>query len=204
MLVILHSKVGYVQEKIKYKLLEKILDAVPFDGWSEAALANGATKAGHHPGYALLIFPGGAMEALDYYLEILDEHMLTPELKETKTTARIREALERRFDLLAKHKLVAARTVAFLALPWNLPAAIRFVWRTVDTIWHEAGNDRSTDFNYYSKRSLLAAVYSSTLLHFLQDDSQGHKDTLAFLDRRLEEVLKAGKMIHEYTSKVGL
>lgn len=193
-----------MQEKIKQKLLENILEAVPFDGWSEAALEHGAKKAGHHAGYALLIFPGGAMEVLDYYLVMLDKQMLEHELQETRTTARIREALVRRFDLLAKHKLVVGRTVAYLALPWNLTQASQFVWRTVDVIWREAGNDRSNDFNYYSKRSLLAGVYSSTLLHFLQDNSKGHQDTIEFLDRRLEEVLQVGKFIHDYTSKVGL
>jgi len=193
-----------VQEEIKHKLLEKILEAVPFDGWSESALEYGAKKAGHHAGYALLVFPGGAMEALDYYLVMLDKQMLARELQETRITARIREVLVRRFELLAKHKLVAGRTVAYLALPWNLAQASHFVWRTVDVIWHVAGNDRSIDFNYYSKRSLLAGVYSSTLLHFLKDDSKGHKDTLDFLDRRLEEVLRVGKFIHECSSKAGL
>src|SRR3546814_12431444 len=55
--------------------------------------------------------------------------------------------------------------------------------------------DRATDYNLYTKRALLAGGYSSTLLYWLNDRSEGFAATWAFLDRRIGEVLKvAGQL----------
>jgi len=81
------------------------------------------------------------------------------------------------------------RLLSFLALPPNAPLAARMTWRTCDHIWHAAG-DRAADFNHYTKRGLLAPVYTSTILYWLSDTSDGFADTWGYLDRRLADVLK--------------
>ena len=48
--------------------------------------------------------------------------------------------------------------------------------------------------NWYTKRATLAGVYSSTVLYWLGDDSEGHEATWAFLDRRIENVMQIEKM----------
>ena len=48
-------------------------------------------------------------------------------------------------------------------MPHQAPLAAKALYRTVDAIWHGIG-DRSVDFNFYSKRALLAGVYSTTLM----------------------------------------
>ncbi len=63
----------------------------------------------------------------------------------------------------------------------------------MDDIWFAAG-DRSTDWNFYSKRGLLAGVFSSTLLVWLNDDSEGLAETRAFLDRRIGNVMQIPKV----------
>ena len=80
------------------------------------------------------------------------------------------------------------------ALPGNAPGALRALWRTVDAMWHAAG-DTATDFNHYSKRGLLAGVYSSTLLYWLDDKSDGYAETWAFLDRRIADVLRVPRAL---------
>ena len=60
-------------------------------------------------------------------------------------------------------------------------------------MWRAAG-DASTDFNFYTKRATLSAVYSSTLLAFLSDNSVDMVNTKAFLDRRLRDVARLPKM----------
>jgi len=59
-------------------------------------------------------------------------------------------------------------------------------------MWHGIG-DTSVDFNFYSKRALLAGVVSSTVLFWLQDESDDFSATWAFLDRRIEDVMKIQK-----------
>jgi ubiquinone biosynthesis protein COQ9 len=70
----------------------------------------------------------------------------------------------------------------------------RLVYRTCDRIWRAAG-DSATDFNFYTKRGLLAGVVTSTMLYWLQDKSEGSQATSAFLDRRIADVLTIGGRI---------
>ena len=72
-------------------------------------------------------------------------------------------------------------------------AAAACTARTVDAIWHAAG-DRSADFSWYTKRAILAAVYSATVLYWLRDTSEDDAATLAFLDRRLAGVGRIGRL----------
>jgi ubiquinone biosynthesis protein COQ9 len=82
--------------------------------------------------------------------------------------------------------------LAVLAMPQNLGSAARLSWRSADVMWRLAG-DTATDYNHYSKRAILSAVYGSTLLAWLQDDSESSADTAAFLDRRIDEVMQFEK-----------
>jgi ubiquinone biosynthesis protein COQ9 len=82
--------------------------------------------------------------------------------------------------------------LAILAMPQNLPLALRTNWRLADLMWRLAG-DTATDFNHYTKRLTLSAVYTSTLLAWLDDDSEGFAETAAFLDRRLGDVMRFEK-----------
>ena len=89
-------------------------------------------------------------------------------------------------------EVVARRAAAFLALPQNAPLAASLGLRTVDLMWRAAG-DRSSDFSYYTKRALLGGVYGATLIHFLSDSSEGHADTWAFLESRIDDVMQIEK-----------
>lgn len=80
------------------------------------------------------------------------------------------------------------------SLPGHAPAAAAALWRTVDLMWRAAG-DTATDFNYYSKRGLLAGVYGSTLLYWLDDNSEGRCETWDFLDRRIADVMRVPRAI---------
>ena len=59
-------------------------------------------------------------------------------------------------------------------------------------MWRIAG-DTATDYNHYSKRLILSGVYGSTLLAWLDDQSEGWSETGAFLDRRLAGVMRFEK-----------
>ena len=54
-----------------------------------------------------------------------------------------------------------AQAMAVKAFPSNAPTALENLAHMADDIWHCVG-DRSTDFNWYTKRALLVAIYSST------------------------------------------
>ncbi len=117
------------------------------------------------------------------------------DMQQLKIRQRIKRAILIRLELFEEIKPTITKTVAFLSLPWNIINATQFMWRTCDLIWYEAGGDNSTDFNHYTKRSLLMGVYSSTLMYWLSDNSKDYLDTEQFLDDRIDNVMKFGQFI---------
>ncbi|WP_020401353.1 COQ9 family protein [Kordiimonas gwangyangensis] len=178
--------------ELRVPLIEAMLSHVPFDGWSQKALENAAADLDVSPEMAELAFPGGAMEAMETHLVLADEKLAETlaslNLMDMRIRDRITLAVRTRIEQAGKHREAVKRGVAVHALPQNVAAGMKAGWRTCDTIWRACG-DTSTDHNWYTKRASLLAVYSSTLLFWLNDESEGFEDTWAFLDRRIENVM---------------
>lgn len=174
------------------RIIQAMLAHVPFEGWSASALAAAGRDLGLPEGAAELAFPGGISEVLTVHLEEADRQMLAGlaqhDLSVLKVRQKVALAIRLRLEQAAPHKEAVRRALALLATPRHAPLAPRALYRTVDAIWRACG-DRATDFNFYTKRGLLAAVYMATLLHWLDDRSEGHAATWAFLDRRIGEVM---------------
>jgi ubiquinone biosynthesis protein COQ9 len=177
----------------KRALLAAMLPHVPFDGWSGKTLAQATQDCGFDVGMASQAFPGGAAAALDFWVTETDTAMLraleSHDLAAMKVRDRVKLAVLTRLEIVAPHREAVRRALALEALPQHAPRMLRQVYRTVDAIWYAAG-DTATDFNFYSKRMLLAGVYAATLLHWLDDKSEGFAGTAAFLDRRLADVMR--------------
>jgi len=134
---------------------------------------------------------------IDAWFDWVDREMLAafpPErIASMKIRERIRELVLFRLEAMRPYREALRRALAILAQPHNLPDAARLAWRAADRIWRVAG-DNATDFNHYSKRAILVGVYGSTSLVFLDDESAGLADTRAFLDRRIDAVMRFEKM----------
>lgn len=185
-------------DKTRAKLLAATLAQVPFDGWTGRALRAGAAEAGLDPAGALNAFPGGPAELIEFFSAEVDRRMLAElekrDLDSMKVRQRVAAAVRARLEDLAPHREAVRRALSYLALPRNAALGAKCLYRTVDAIWYAAG-DTSTDYNFYTKRLLLAGVYSSTLLCWLNDTSEGRAETWAFLDRRIAEVMRLGAML---------
>ena len=88
-----------------------------------------------------------------------------------------------------------------MALPENIPYSVKHLAELVDEIWFLAG-DNSHDLNWYSKRMLWAAVYSSTELFMTTDTSENFELTREFLGRRIADVGKVAKSGSELSNLV--
>jgi ubiquinone biosynthesis protein COQ9 len=179
------------------RIIEAALTHVPFDGWSRRALAAGVAEAGLAPEWSRRAFPGGVIEAVEHFADYTDRRMLAAlagrDLGALRVRERIAGAVRTRLELNAPHREAIRRLLSYLALPHNAGVAMRTTYRTVDVIWRAAG-DKATDFNFYTKRGLLAAVYGSTVLFWLADRSEGQADTWAFLERRIADVMAVPKL----------
>ena len=177
------------------ELLDAVLAHVPFDGWSTRALRAGAQDLGLAAEGQQRLFPGGPAEAIRFFSSEADRQMLDGlarlDLAAMKVRERVAAAVRLRLEALSPHREAVRRGISFFALPANGPLGVSCLYRSVDAVWHGIG-DRSTDYNFYSKRLLLAGVYSSTLMFWLNDRSKGQEASWAFLDRRIGEVLKIG------------
>ncbi|HZB90968.1 MAG TPA: COQ9 family protein [Stellaceae bacterium] len=173
-------------------LIETMLPDVPFDGWSRGALAAAARRLRLDDGELALCFPEGPRNAVAEFSHWADRRMLAAlsekKLEAMKVRARIAAALRARFAALEPHREAVRRALALLALPQNVALGLRLLYDTVDAVWYAAG-DTATDFNFYTKRGLLAGVLAATTLYWLDDRSPGSEETDAFLERRLDDVL---------------
>ena len=173
-------------------LLLALLPAVPFDGWTRAAMREAAARAGLDAEAAETLFPKGPRDVVAWFSRWADRETLAAltsrKMQHLRTSERIALGVRTRLQTLLPHREVVRRSLALMALPQNLPLGAKLLYETVDTLWHAAG-DKSTDFNFYTKRGLLAGVYATTTLYWLDDRSDGQAATNAFLARRLAEVL---------------
>lgn len=181
----------------RHDILDAVMVHVPFDGWSRKSLAAALKDLNLDPGIARLAFPDGIREIVEAYLKRVDRQMMAAlegiDPESLSIRRRIASAVKARLELHRDQRPLVERTVAYLALPSNADLSLRSLWRTSDLIWRWAG-DTATDYNHYSKRAILSAVYSSTLLYWLNDESVAAADTWGFLDRRIENVMQFEKL----------
>jgi ubiquinone biosynthesis protein COQ9 len=184
-------------DELKLALAPKIAPNAAFDGWGEKALAMAAAELGVPAPRARLCFPGGGAEMIDAWFDSIDRAMAEAfpleRIEAMKIRDRIRELVMFRIERIDSNKEALRRALAVLAQPQNLTLAARLGWRAADRMWRIAG-DTATDFNHYSKRAILIGVYASTTLVFLDDESEGLADTRAFLDRRIDDVMRFEKV----------
>ncbi len=180
-------------DEIRSLLAPGIAANAAFDGWGDAARDMAADAAGIDRDVAALAFEQGPVDMIDAWFADIDVAMLEsvpPErLSAMKIRARIAALIEARLQATAADRESLRRALAILALPQNLTKAGRLGWRTVDTIWRAAG-DVATDYNHYTKRTILLGVYAATVTVFLDDDSEGFAETRAFLSRRIDGIMR--------------
>ncbi|MDP2125634.1 MAG: COQ9 family protein [Parvibaculum sp.] len=178
------------------KLLAAALPHVAFDGWTPRLMREAAAAAGIAHNEMRLAFPGGTLDLVDYFLadgdRRMEEALATEDLAAMKVRQRITRAVRARIEADVPHREALRRAITMLALPTSGTHGPRALYRTVDAIWRAAG-DTSTDFNFYTKRATLAGVYSAVTLRWLSDHSDGFADTWAFLDARIEDVMRFEK-----------
>jgi ubiquinone biosynthesis protein COQ9 len=188
-------------ELLRRQLALAVGENAVFDGWTRQAVDSAAQQLGIDPVQARLAMPKTQAGMIDLYIQEVDRGLqayFTPErLSKFKIREKIRELIWRRLKIMGAAREAVRRGLAILAMPQNIPLALRISWRTADVMWRIAG-DTSTDFNHYTKRMTLGAVYGSTLLVWLDDQTEGWTETAAFLDRRIDDVMKIEKLKAEW------
>lgn len=183
-------------EELKLALAPAIADEAVFDGWTDAALVSASEAKGVDPDVARLAYPGGAMDMIAGWIASVDVAMFAAlpaeRLAVMKIRERIRSLVQARLDAIEGREEALRRALAIMAMPQNVARAGRLGWASADAMWRLAG-DVATDYNHYTKRAILASIYTATLAVFVNDESEGKADTRAFLDRRIDGVMRFEK-----------
>lgn len=183
-------------DEIRLALAPAIASNAAFDGWSKAAVEMAATDIGVDLDVAALAVKGGAIDMIDAWIDSVDIELATRLTAEKLAAMKIRERITAllwtRLQIMAPNRESLRRAMAIMAMPQNVPRASKIGWRSADRMWRLAG-DTATDFNHYTKRMTLSAVYGSLLVTFVGDESENFAETRAFLERRIDNVMQFEK-----------
>lgn len=174
-------------------IVDELIKVIPFEGISDATLLKACTNLNLANSFCK--FQNGICSALEYIAENLNSSMeaelRNSNLEDMKVRERVKLAIQIRLSNYAKlpnYRECLKNVLSFSILPQNTYFSSKLLYKTVSTIWYGI-YDQSTDFNYYTKRAILAGVYLSTILFFINDYSEDFVDTLSFLDRRINNVM---------------
>jgi ubiquinone biosynthesis protein COQ9 len=182
-------------QDIQDKIIEAALEDVAFDGWKWSVIEAAAVKAGYGEDMAMAVFPEKLSNVLAHFSDLADRQMLDALKDITPDDLRIRDRIKQgvmaRLMALNPYKESVRAASVYWLVPTRKIQAAKQVWKTADVIWTWAG-DEAEDYNHYTKRLLLSGVITATTVAWLNDTSEDHQDTEAFLDRRINNVLKIG------------
>lgn len=183
-------------QALREAVLRCALPHAAFDGFIDSVLEKAGKDAGLAKGEVSRLFEGGPAALVEFYSVWADGEMekslAASDLKAMKIRERIASAVRARLAALKPHKEAARRAAAMLSLPMNAALGAKLMYRTVDAMWRSVG-DTSTDFNFYTKRGILAGVYGATAMRWFTDDSDDQKPTEEFLAARIENVMQFEK-----------
>jgi ubiquinone biosynthesis protein COQ9 len=174
----------------KMKLFQELVILLKTNDWSSDIISQAESNCKLNSGYHHALFPGGESQILQEFETWQDDMMLkalSKQEKPQKIRAQIALALETRLmHVIPKSAMV--NSDAALLLPQNILTGKEVACRTCDLIWKYAG-DKSTDFNYYTKRGLLLPVYLSARVFYVADNSKNHQDTKDFIKNALDNII---------------
>ena len=191
--------------QIRIDLIKAMLTHVPFDGWTWEAMEQGAIDIGYEKKKTSSernkifkdLFKNGSIDFIDIFSEIIDlevkENYNSIEAKPERVPEKIKKIIMIRLNLCQKYKEAVRSSIALSAIPVNTKISLNILYRTCNSIWRIVG-DKSTDFSFYTRRISLAAVYTPTLLFWLNDESNNNIETEFFLDRRLKDISKVSSL----------
>jgi ubiquinone biosynthesis protein COQ9 len=181
--------IGDWAETTEQAVLDAALEIAPHQGWSGPTVAAAGKACGLSKAETGLLMPHGPADLAALLARRHDDRALAALAGTDPATLKIRERIragvEARLNAAMADEAALRRWAGWLALPLNLPLALKLLWASADAIWRWAG-DTATDENHYSKRALLAGILAGATAIRLSD---GQAEAMAFVDRRIDNVM---------------
>lgn len=113
-----------------------------------------------------------------------------------KTNEKISFLLNKRFQVEKKNKDLIKKIFIHLIKNNNSNKVLNYIYSVADTMWKHS-NDRSVDFNYYTKRLILSSVYLKILILIFYRENLTDKD----IDNEIQKSLEHIKSISQFKIK---
>ena len=117
--------------------------------------------------------------------------------KITKTNEKISFLLNKRLQIEKKNKDLIKKIFIHLIKDNNSNKVLTYIYSVSDIMWKYA-NDRSVDFNFYTKRLILSSVYLKILILSFYKDNLTQKDLNEEISKSMEHV----KLISQFKMKL--
>ncbi|KAL3830052.1 hypothetical protein ACJIZ3_018854 [Penstemon smallii] len=187
-------------EEEQARVLQASLSHVIRLGWTDAAMIAGAREVGVSPSI-VGAFPRKEAALVEYFMDdclqrLIDIIDTKEDLKNLIPSQRVAELVRIRLDMQAPYISTWPRALSIQAHPLNISTSFKQRAMLVDEIWHAAG-DETSDIDWYTKRTILGAIYSATELYMLTDTSADFQDTWAFLNGRIEDAFDLKNSVNE-------
>ncbi|XP_055504738.1 ubiquinone biosynthesis protein COQ9, mitochondrial isoform X1 [Leucoraja erinacea] len=186
------------EDQLRQQLLSAALKFVPKFGWTVEAIAEGAKVLDLSPAVTGMFSHGSGDLVLHFVNQcnnqlsqmLAEHHSLVEQGQEEvkKTEVFVRDAVEARLRMIIPYIYNWPQAISILLMPENVADSLRSLTEMVGEIWYYAG-DKSTDFNWYTKRAILTGIYSTTELVLVQDSSPDYENTWTFLHHRVSDVV---------------
>lgn len=177
-------------------ILDRVLVLAAFDGWTDRVLQTAVKQAELPKGAQALYFPDGILEVIGFWADELnaaaEAALGALDLNAMKIRDKVTAGVTARLEAIDGHDAAAKRAAARLSLPDAMGQGPAQIWAAADMIWRAIG-DTSTDANYYSKRAVLSAVLSTSLMAWVSDSSADKREGRAFIDARINNVMQFEK-----------
>lgn len=179
-------------KQLRFDILNLAKKHVIYNGWNDQITELIANEKKYKISKIIGLFPEGYKSILELYLYNADNEMVKKcnniNLIRMRTPERIKKIILLRLKINEKEKKLIKKTLFALMLPQHSKIATSSLYNTINQIWYLAG-DNSTDFNFYTKRIILASVYCRTVFYWLGSNKNLYK-TEKYLDKQLKKVIK--------------
>ena len=185
-------------DQMEQTVLDAAVQRAPALGWNGRLVRAACEASGLSLGDQELLLPNGARDLAALLSRRHDARALetleTTPAATLKMRERIAAGVSARMEAGAVDLEATRRCAAFLALPTNADLGLSLAWESADILWRWAG-DTATDWNHYSKRTILSGILIPALTMRWFD---GREAAEAFVSRRIDNVMtfekwKAGK-----------
>ena len=183
----------YIKRQKVLKIAKKI---APLQGWNEKIFELIAKEI-KVPIYEILALFPNYIDLLKFYLDDVDNKMIKSvkklNIKKLRTHEKIFKIIITRIEKNLIDKKLIQKTLFILSLPQNINISIYSLYRTVDHMWYLA-SDKSYNFNYYTKRMILAYIYTSVLIFWMNDKTKNLNKTKIYLSKKMQNTTSLGKI----------